>query len=288
MKYDFECVVVGAGIAGMTAAIYLKRAGVKVLILDCDAPGGLLNKITVIENYPGYLKISGPELAYKIYEQVQALDIEIRYGKALKIEDHIITTDVEKISANKIILATGRKAKTLDILKDYKNVSYCALCDGNLYKDKVVAIIGGGNSALEEALYLKDLCQKVILLTRSTLKGEESLQKSVLNCSKIEVKLDCVVKTVKGNDKIEQLQTNQGEIQVDGVFVSIGYEPYTEFINEITKENGYIKVNNKMKTNVDYIYACGDSIQKEVYQLTTAIGEATLAAIQVKKELDSE
>lgn len=286
MKYDYECVVIGAGIAGMTAGIYLKRAGVNVLLLDNDAPGGLLNKITVVENYPGYTEISGPDLSYKIYEQVQNLNIEIRYGKVMDIQNHIIKTDIEEISANKIIVATGRKAKRLKQVEGYRNVSYCALCDGNLYKDKVVAVVGGGNSALEEALYLKNLCSKVILITRSTLKGEESLKERVLHAENIEVKLDCVVNTVKGSDQMIQfIQTNQGEFIVDGVFVSIGYEPNTEFLTGIIKENGYIKVDNQMKTNLDYIYACGDTIQKEVYQLTTAIGEATLAAIQVKKSL---
>ena len=149
MKYDFDCVIVGSGIAGMTAAIYLKRSNVNVLLLDYDAPGGLLNKISKIENYPGYTSISGPDLVYKIYEQINNLNIEIRYGKVLDIKDHIITTDIEKISANKIILAIGRKARKLENTNNIKNISYCALCDGNLYKDKVVAVVGYSNSAIE-------------------------------------------------------------------------------------------------------------------------------------------
>ena len=109
--YNFDCVIIGSGIAGMTAAIYLKRANLNVVIIDNDAPGGLLNKINKIENYPGFISITGPDLAYKIYEQVKNLDIEIRYGNVLSIEDHIIKTDIEQITANKIIIATGRKAK---------------------------------------------------------------------------------------------------------------------------------------------------------------------------------
>lgn len=287
MKNNYQCVVVGAGIAGMTAAIYLKRAGVNVLLLDNDAPGGLLNKITVVENYPGYKEISGPDLAYQIYEQVQHLKIEMRYGQVLDIQDHEIKTDVEEIIAEKVIIATGRKARKLKQTENLKNVSYCALCDGNLYKNKMVAVVGGGNAALEEALYLADICEKVILLNRSSLlRGEEELQKRIKNHRNIELKLNCVINTINSQDNvIQSIETTEGNIDIDGLFVSIGYEPNMTFLQDLKKENGYIIVNEQMKTNIDYIFACGDSIKKDVYQLTTAVGEATIAAIQVKKEL---
>lgn len=287
MKYDFECVIVGAGIAGMTAAIYLKRAGVKVLLLDHDAPGGLLNKIASVENYPGYVTISGPELAFQIYEQVKNLNIEIRYGRVLEIKNHTLTTDIEKITTDKVLMATGRKARTLEDTTDLKNVSYCALCDGNLYKNKVVAVVGGGNTALEEALYLSNICKKVILIhRRDKFKGEESLQNQISQCGNIEQKLNCVINTInKKNNIITSLNTTQGTIEIDGLFVSIGYEPNNHFLEEVEKKDGYICVDKDMKTNVDYIYACGDSIQKQVYQLTTAVGEATIAAVQIKRDL---
>lgn len=287
MKYSFDCVVVGSGIAGMTAAIYLKRSNVNVLLLDNDAPGGLLNKISVIENYPGFNKISGPDLAYKIYEQVTNLGIEIRYGKVLDIKDHIIKTDVEEITTNKVILAIGRKARKLDNTNDIKNISYCALCDGNLYKDKTVAIVGYSNSAIEEAIYLSDICKKVIIIGRgSHFKGEESLVDKIYNKKNIEVQLNCVIETLnKENNLLSEIITNKGSFKVDGMFVSIGYEPNTSFLNELEKDNGYIIVDNKMKTNIDYIYACGDIIKKDIYQLTTAVGEATVAAINVKKTI---
>lgn len=287
MKYSFDCVVVGSGIAGMTAAIYLKRSNVNVLLLDNDAPGGLLNKISVIENYPGFNKISGPDLAYKIYEQVTNLGVEIRYGKVLDIKDHIIKTDVEEITTNKVILAIGRKARKLDNTSDIKNISYCALCDGNLYKDKIVAIVGYGNSAIEEAIYLSDICKKVIIIGRgSKFKGEDSLVDKIYKKKNIEVQLDCVIKTLnKENNLLNEIITNKGSFKVDGMFVSIGYESNTSFLNELEKDNGYMIVDNKMKTNIDYIYACGDIIKKDIYQLTTAVGEATIAAINVKKTI---
>ena len=287
MKYDFDCVVVGAGIAGMTAAIYLKRANLNVLILDNDTPGGLLNKISVIENYPGFTSISGPDLSYKLYEQVKALDDEIRYGRVLNIDDHIVTTDIEKITANKVILAVGRKARKIDNTNDLKNVSYCALCDASLYKDKIVAVVGCNNTAIEEALYLSDICQKVIVLCRnSTLKGEEALIDRLKDKENVDLQFNCVIQTLKSeNNILTKIITNNGEFLVDGMFVAIGYEPSVEFLDSVNKDNGYIVVNDKMQTNIDYIFACGDIIKKDVYQLTTAVGEATTAAINVKKEL---
>ena len=287
MKLDFDCVVVGAGIAGMTAAIYLKRSNLNVLILDNDAPGGLLNKISVVENYPGFTSISGPDLACKIYEQVNNLGIEIRYGKVLSIKNHQVITDLETITTNKIILAIGRKARKLDNTNNLKNVSYCALCDANLYKDKIVAIVGYSNSALEEALYLSDICRKVIIIGRGTnFKGEDSLISKVKNKDNIDINLDCNIKSLESDNNIlNKIITDKGEFIVDGMFVAIGYEPNTDFLDNIVKDNGYIIVDDKMKTNIDYIFACGDIIKKDVYQLTTAVGEATIAAINVKKEI---
>lgn len=287
MKYDFDCVVVGAGIAGMTSAIYLKRSNVNVLLLDSEAPGGLLNKITSIENYPGFKKITGSELAYKIYEQVTNLGIEVRYGNVLEIKDNIVTTDIEQIKTKKVILAIGRKARKLENTNDVLNISYCALCDANLYKNKTVAVIGYSNSAIEEAIYLSEICKKVIVIGRgSSFKGEQILIEKLNNLKNVEIYLDCVIKNLKKeNNVLKEIETNKGNIKIDGMFVSIGYEPNSSFLTKINKENGYIIVDDKMKTNIDYIYACGDIIKKDIYQLTTAVGEATIAAINVKKDI---
>lgn len=290
MKYNFDCVVVGAGISGMTAAIYLKRSNVNVLVLESGAPGGLLHKVTTIENYPGFKKITGPDLASLLYEQVNELGIEIRYGKVLDINNHIIKTDIEELSSEKIVIATGRNAKRLDDAEDLKNVSYCALCDGNLYKDKTVALIGNGNSALEEVLYLSDLCEKVIMLDRSDrLKGEEILIDKVLNKKNVEVKYNCVINTLnKEENVLTSIDTNLGDFSVDGAFICIGYEPSIDFLKDIKMDNKYIIVDDKMKTSVDYIYACGDIIKKDVYQLTTAASDATIAAVNIKKDLNKK
>ena len=278
--YNFDCVIIGSGIAGMTAAIYLKRANLNVLILDNDAPGGLLNKVKKIENYPGFISITGPELAYKVYEQVQNLDIEIKYGKVLSIDDHIIKTDIEQISANKIIIATGRKAKKLENTDNISNISYCTVCDANLYKDKVVGIIGTENST-EDVLYLSNICKKVIFISQNQINYDFSNENIELNDL-------CVINTLtKENGKITTIVTNKGEFSIDGVFVSMGYEPKMDFLDKISKENGYIVVNDNMQTNIDYIYACGDCVKKDIYQITTAVSDATIAAINVKKTLNN-
>lgn len=278
--YNFDCVIIGSGIAGMTAAIYLKRANLNVLILDNDAPGGLLNKVNKIENYPGFISITGPELAYKVYEQVQNLDIEIKYGKVLSIDDHIIKTDIEQISANKIIIATGRQAKKLENTDNISNISYCTVCDANLYKDKVVGIIGTENST-EDVLYLSNICKKVIFISQNQINYDFSNENIELNDF-------CVINTLtKENGKITTIVTNKGEFSIDGVFVSMGYEPKMDFLDKISKENGYIVVNDNMQTNIDYIYACGDCVKKDIYQITTAVSDATIAAINVKKTLNN-
>lgn len=277
MQYDFDCVIVGAGFAGMTAAIYLKRANVNVLLIDNDAPGGLLNKINLIENYPGFTKITGPDLAYNLYEQVQNLGIEIRYGKVLEIDNHNIITDIETISSNKIILAIGRQARKLDNT-NLSNISYCVTCDANLYKNKTVAIVVN-NETINDAIYLSDICSKVIVISKDKIIDK-------ICQDNIEIYDNCVIKTLKSDDnKLAKIVTENNEFEVDGLFISIGYEPNSQFLKKIEKEKNYILVNNKMQTNIEYIFACGDIVKKDIYQLTTAAADATIAALNVKKEL---
>lgn len=286
MKYDFDCVIIGSGIAGMTAAIYLKRANLNVLIVEKESPGGLLNKIEKIENYPGYISIKGPDLAYKLYEQVRNLNIEIRYGNLLNIEDHIVKTDVEEISAKTVILAVGRTARKLNGTSNLSNVSYCAVCDANLYKDKVVALVGADDKSIDEAVYLSKICKKVIVMAKDLSELDKNKLEEVSLIKNIELYDDCVIKTlIQEKNMLNKIVTNKNEFEVDGMFISLGYEPNINYLDQIEKVDGYIKVNEKMQTNIDYIYAIGDIIKKDVYQLTTAIGEATVCAINIQKYL---
>ncbi|MGE5456131.1 MAG: NAD(P)/FAD-dependent oxidoreductase [Ignavibacteriales bacterium] len=298
MKPDFDCIIIGAGIAGMTAAIYLKRANVNVLIIDKDAPGGQLNKITQIDNYPGFTSISGPDLASNIFSQINGLGVEYKYGMVVNIEDKkeykIVTTEKEKITAKAVIIATGRQPKKLGIKKEdellSRGISYCALCDATFYKDKIVATVGSGNGALTEAIYLSDICQKVIMINKKDqFVGEEILVNKIKNINNIEIKYNSEITKFNTTDNVlESITINDNEeIKVSGVFIYTGLQPSGDFLKNlpINLDKQYLIVDKNMMTSVENIYACGDIVKKDLYQLTTAVSDAAIAAIGVKKNL---
>ena len=293
MKKHYEAIIIGSGIAGMTTAIYLKRGGINPLVIEESTPGGQLNRITTIENYPGYLKINGPELTEEIYKQVSALDIEYLFDKVIKVdlnkEEKEITTINNKLTCKYLVIATGRLSKKLfKNDDDYagKGISYCALCDGPLYKKKNVAVVGGGNSALEESLYLSEICNKVTLIHRNdSFRGDKTLVDQVLSKKNI----DCVYNSNITEYNIENgkltsvLLDNGNKIEVSGLFISIGSVPSTD-IFDVTKEKGFIIVDDECMTNINNVYACGDVIKKNVYQLTTAASEGTIVAYSIIKK----
>lgn len=298
MQKTYDTVIIGAGIAGMTAAIYLKRSNLDILLIDKDAPGGQLNKISTIENYPGYLQITGPELSQKLFEQINNLNIEYHYGNAIEIIDKneikIVKTDQEEIKTKTIILALGRNPNKLNLKNEEKllnrGISYCALCDGPLFKNKEVAVIGSGNSAVEESIYLSNICKKVTLIIRSNnFKAEETLIKQLKNKKNIEIKYNSVVNTIiEKNNKLEAIMlTNKEIINIDGLFIYIGSTPNINFLEKLNleTEHSFIKVDKNMQTSIEGIYAVGDVIKKDVYQLTTATSDATVAAIAIKNKL---
>ncbi len=290
MKYDYDCVVIGAGIAGMTAAIYLKRFNLRVLLIDKSKPGGLLNKISTIENYPGFVNIKGSDLAKEVYKQVEELKIDFKLENVVKIIDHKIITNIEEITTNKIILATGRKPRKIQDDVQYENLIYNAVDSAQDYHNKIVAVVGGGNSALEESLFLAHYCKKVIILNRSSnLRADEVVKNKIAKSDNIELILECSITKINAhNNMIYEIETNNGKYQIDALFSFIGYEPSVSFLDNIIMDNNYIVVDENMKTNINNIYACGDIIKKEVYQLSTAIGEATIAAVNVKKDINKE
>lgn len=297
MESIFDCVVVGAGVAGMTSAIYLKRSALNVLLLEKSAPGGQINQTSMIENYPGFQKIDGITLANKIFEQIKGLKIDYQYGNVEKIEkkeDHfVIKTDREEIFTKYVILATGRKPKKLDIPDEEKwmgkGISYCATCDGMFFKNKKVAVVGSGNSALEESLYLADICESVTILNRKdTVKADIYLQEKVKEKKNIVIKYNVsVTRFLEKDNHFNGVKLNNDEdLLVDGLFVFVGQIPDTPYLKELPIENeqGYIIVDTTMKTSMEGLYACGDCIKKEVYQIATAVGEGTTAAMMVKKD----
>ena len=302
MNQIYDCIVIGAGPAGMTAAIYLKRANIKVLLLESSVPGGQINRSAVVENYPGFTKIDGPTLASKMYEQIKELNIDYRYGEVIDIlEDgnqKIVKTDKEEILCQGVIIATGRYPKELGLENETAlvghGISWCAICDGPFFKNKDVCVVGGGNSAFEESLYLSDICKSVTILSRSDkLRADSILVEEVKSKDNITILYNSVVNTI--NEKTGYLSSilieqdgNIKEIECAGLFIYIGSKPSTHFARNLglKMQNDYIVVDKNMHTNIKGIYACGDVIQKEIYQISTAVGEGAIAALSFKKDME--
>lgn len=290
MNEKYDVVIIGAGIAGMTAAIYLKRAGLDILLVEENAPGGQLNKINIIENYPGFVKTTGPDLAISVYGQVKELGIEFLFDKVIKAniekDEKEIITNNKTIKCNYVIIATGRLSKKLFSDDDRyigKGVSYCALCDGHLYKDKDVAVVGGGNSALEEMLYLSNICNSVTAILRGdSFRGEDHLVDKISEKENIKVVYNSNISEYNiENNRLESVTLDNGDkLNVSGLFISIGSEPSANIFN-VEKDKGFIVADSECMTNIENVYACGDVIKKNVYQLTTAASEGTMAAYSI-------
>lgn len=290
----YDCIIVGSGIAGMSSAIYLKRANKDILLLESYMPGGQINNTSNVENYPGFTKIDGPTLVMNLQNQINSMEIPLNYEKVVNIkkeDNFIVETNKEKYLTKNIILATGRTPNKLGIEDEFigKGVSYCALCDGNLYKNEEVLVVGGGNSAFEESLYLSKICKKVTILNRSDkLKASMILQEEVNKKENIEIIYNCSIEKINSeNNKIVSVTTNKGDINCTGIFIYIGLTPNLDYINlDLEKENNYIIVDNKMKTNIEGIYACGDIIKKDVYQIITAASEGAIAATSIIRSME--
>lgn len=290
----YDIIIIGMGISGITAGMYAKRSNKKVLIIDKGMPGGLLNNIDKISNYPGLIDISGPDFASVLENQVKSMDIpyvleEVKEVKLNNEVKEVITTN-KTYKAKKIILAMGRKPKYLglDNEKDLlgRGLSTCAMCDANFYKNEDIAIVGTGNSALQEALYLANIVNNIYLINRRDgFRGEEMLVSEVKNNPKIKIIYNANVESMnEENNKLSSITLDNGNtLNVKGVFIYIGYRPATEFIpQEILEEDGYIKVNDKLETPLKGVYAIGDIIKKDTYQLVTAASDGARVIYNMK------
>lgn len=288
MTSNFDCIIIGAGIAGLTAAIYLKRAGKNIIIIEKSMPGGQILKTNSIKNYPGFLEIDGFSFIRKILDQIENLEIEIKKEEVKEISSNLeVITNKNTYKASNIIIATGRKPRILGIENEEKligkGLSFCASCDGNLFKGEKVAVVGGGNTAFHDALYLSNICKNVILIHRkNNYRAEEYLIKELEKRPNVTFVKEEVIKKLNSKDGyLESIETDKQKYIVKGLFVAIGQVPSIIKTNNLENELGYIKVNNKMETNIKGIYACGDCIKKDVYQLTTAASEGTIAAYSI-------
>lgn len=294
----YDLIIIGLGAAGMNAALYAKRSGLNMLVFESEVPGGLLNKTNKIENFPGYVSISGPDLASNLFIQFNALGIPVKYESVenlyLENDIKIIKTKKGEYRSKAVIIASGRKPKKLGAKGEEnligKGVSYCHLCDGNLYKNKITAVIGGGNSAVSGALYLSDICEKVYLIVRKDhLIADKMYQDELTKKNNIKILFNTTMNEIVGNDGVvNKIILNNEELKVDGIFINIGYVPQNSFYEnlEICNEKGFVKVNKNMETVISGVFAAGDVIEKEVYQIITAQSEGAIAAVSAYNYLN--
>lgn len=288
----YDLIIIGMGISGITASIYAKRAGMKVLLLEGSAPGGTINKISMIENYPGYSSIAGPDLAYNLFEEVNKLQIEYKLEKVtdviLEETSKRVKTTSNVYEAKYLLIASGRHPKMLGLKNEEKflgrGISTCALCDGALYKNSDVAVIGGGSSALSEALYLANIVNKVYLIhRREEFRGEDILVRETKERKNIELILNNEVTELKvEDDTLKGIVLKDGrKINVKGIFIYVGFIPNTEFLERtnLKMEDGYIIVDNHHETNIKGVYASGDVTKKEIYQIVNAASEGAEAVV---------
>ena len=293
----YDTIIIGAGPAGLTAAIYIARANKKVLVLEKETIGGQMASSPLIENYPGYIAISGSQLANNMYEQLSNLGVEIELEEVKEIKDgnikQIITLD-NTYEAKTVIIATGSKYRLLGLEKEEeligKGIHFCVACDGAFYKDKCVAVIGGGNSAVINAITLADLCKKVYIIQNlDNLTCEEALSNKLKEKENIEIITSSIVTKINVEDELESIEINNNkEITLDGMFISIGLVPQSEFVKDILPVNkyGYIESNNCI-TNTPGIFVAGDCRDKQVRQVTVATSDGTIAAINAINFLDN-
>jgi len=292
----YDAIIIGLGASGIAASIYAKRSGLNIAVINLSVPGGIINESNIVENYPGFKSISGMDLAFNFFDHFNSLDVPLYNEEVIDIVDgdikKVITKNNEYCAKN-IIICSGRKPRKLGIENEDKfigrGISYCALCDGNLYKDKVTGIIGGGNSALESALYLSNICKKVYLFVRrDVLRGDKILIEEIEEKDNIEIKYNTSInELIIDNNEITGVKTNSGDYNINGLFINVGYEPSINIVKnlDIELDRNYIIVDKNMETNLKGIYACGDIIKKDLYQLVTAVSDGAIAANHIYKNI---
>lgn len=296
----YDIIIIGAGPSGMSAALYALRANKKVLLLEKECFGGQIINASNIENYPALSNVSGYDFATNLYNQIKSLGVILKYEEVLEVtEKKEVITRKDTYKGKNIIIATGLKKRKLNLENEDKllgsGISYCATCDGNFYKNKNVAVVGGGNTALEDALYLSNIASKVYLIhRRDNFRGEKKLISEVKEKNNIELILNSNITKIIGEDNLNSIEitdnrNNISRLEIDGLFIAIGNIPDNNRFKNIIDldENGYIIANTNLKTKTDNIYVAGDTRVKTLRQLVTATADGAIAATEITKEMEN-
>ncbi|MDH4227661.1 MAG: thioredoxin-disulfide reductase [Deltaproteobacteria bacterium] len=296
-----DLIIIGGGPAGLTAGIYAKRAMLDVILIERELVGGQIALSDVIENYPGYASISGMELMAKFEEQAKAQGLEIKFAEvsSIKLDGKVkvLSTSEGEMRTKAVILATGAKPKRIGVPGENeligKGVSYCATCDGPFFKKQKVTVIGGGDTAVKEAVYLSKIASHVDLIhRRDSLRAEKVLQEKAFKTANIKIHWNSILKEIKGTSKVDAVivenvkDSSKTEIPTDGVFVFVGINPATGFVDLKKDASGFIITNQNMETSVEGIYAAGDCRNTPLLQVATAVGDGAIAAFIAEKYIE--
>ena len=305
MEKVYDVVIIGAGPAGLSSAVYAGRAGLSILLVDKDAPGGKMLKTSSIENYPGFTSINGASLAMEMYNHAMSYNPDYAYGEVRKISN--IDKEIKEVLienkvylTKNIIIATGTVERKVGVANEDlyygRGVSYCAVCDGALHRDEQIVVVGGGNSALNEALYLTLFASKVILVhRRDGFRSDPSTIEKVKNHPKIELKIPYVLKEIKGDNigvssvVLENIETHSiEEISTKIIFPLIGADPETHFLKEyeLLDEHNYVLVDKNQQTKIKGVYAVGDVVSKVLRQVVTACNDGAIAATHIIENMN--
>ena len=302
---DYDIVIIGGGPAGLTAGIYASRSMMKTVMLEKMMPGGLVSITDSLENYPGFQNISGPDLIINMEKQARDFGLEIKSEEVTAIDPgasnngHIVITDSGKYRAKAVIITTGAGPRALGCEGETKHlargVSYCATCDGAFFRNKEIVVVGGGDSAVEEAIYLTKFASKVTIIhRRNKLRASKTIQERAFNNEKIEFIWDSTVEAIEGDPLVENLKLKNvkteeiTDFKTNGVFIFVGYEPSNSFLPNLVKKDsaGFILTDDKMQTNVPGIFAAGDIRSKLLKQVVTACGDGATAAFASEKHIE--
>lgn len=293
----YDVIIIGLGPAGISAAIYAKRSGLNTLVLESKMPGGLLNYTNIVNNYPGFINITGPDLSMKMYEHFKSYDIEYKNEEVVDLEigeTKKIKTSSGEYETKNVIIATGRSRRSLGLPRENElrggGISYCAMCDGHFYKGKSVGVVGAGDSSLEEALYLANVVNDVTIIVRGkSLVGSKTLVEQVQSKNNIKVLFEKNVKELLIEDEklTGVVLDDESILKLSGLFVYIGFDPVLPFKTELgfEKDKGYLIVDENCETNIEGVYAVGDIIKKNLYQIISAECEGATAASAIARKL---